>query len=120
MIRRPPRSTPVAFRQGGFDSVLPTKESIFNSLLNRWNKYSGIELTNIPLESIYPSAFNIRTEIISNYDNKFVGCLGEITYRILGNVEPIGIKQINALADFILYTGVGRKTTMGMGMAIRI
>jgi CRISPR-associated endoribonuclease Cas6 len=112
-------STPVAFRQGGFDSVLPTKESVFNSLLNRWNKYSGIELTNIPLESIYPSAFNIRTEIINNYDNKFIGCLGEITYRILGNVEPTGIKQINALADFVLYTGVGRKTTMGMGMVRR-
>ncbi|TAE61385.1 MAG: CRISPR-associated endoribonuclease Cas6 [Nostocales cyanobacterium] len=112
-------STPVAFRQGGFDNVLPTRESVFNSLLNRWNKYSEIELNNIPLESIYPSAFNIRTEVISNYENKFIGCLGEISYRILGNVEAIRIKQINALADFALYTGVGRKTTMGMGMIRR-
>ncbi|MFM6311580.1 MAG: CRISPR-associated endoribonuclease Cas6 [Dolichospermum sp.] len=112
-------STPVAFRQGGFDNVLPTRESVFNSLLSRWNKYSGIELTNIPLESIYPSAFNIKTEVISNYENKFIGCLGEISYRILGNVEATGIKQINTLADFVLYTGIGRKTTMGMGMVRR-
>ncbi|MTJ09712.1 MULTISPECIES: CRISPR-associated endoribonuclease Cas6 [unclassified Anabaena] len=112
-------STPVAFRQGAFDNVLPTRESVFNSLLNRWNKYSGIELTNIPLESIYPSAFNIGTEVISNYENKFIGCLGEISYRILGNVDAIGIKQINALADFVLYAGIGRKTTMGMGMVRR-
>jgi CRISPR-associated endoribonuclease Cas6 len=112
-------STPVAFRQGAFDNTLPTRESVFNSLLNRWNKYSGIELNNIPLESIYPSAFNIRTEVIGNYKNKFIGCLGEISYRILGNVETIGIKQINALTNFVLYAGIGRKTTMGMGMVRR-
>ncbi|MEA5551091.1 CRISPR-associated endoribonuclease Cas6 [Anabaena cylindrica UHCC 0172] len=112
-------STPVAFRQGGFDNLLPTRESVFNSLLNRWNKYSGIELNNIPLEAIYPSVFNINTEVISNYENKFIGCLGEISYRILGNVEAIGIKQVNALANFALYAGIGRKTTMGMGMVRR-
>jgi CRISPR-associated endoribonuclease Cas6 len=45
--------------------------------------------------------------------------VGEISYRILGDVEPLVIKQINALADFALYAGVGRKTTMGMGMVRR-
>ncbi|HLP87438.1 MAG TPA: CRISPR-associated endoribonuclease Cas6 [Nostocaceae cyanobacterium] len=113
-------STPVAFRQGGFDSILPTRECVFNSLLNRWHKYSGIELTNIPLDSVYPSYCQINTEVLSNYDSKFIGCVGKINYRILGDVESIGIKQINALADFALYAGVGRKTTMGMGMMRRV
>ncbi|KAB8332141.1 CRISPR-associated endoribonuclease Cas6 [Scytonema tolypothrichoides VB-61278] len=113
-------ATPVAFRQGGYDTILPIRECVFNSLLSRWNKYSGIEFTNIPIESIYPSFCNIHTEVIRNYDNKFVGCVGEISYRILGDIEPIAIKQINALADFALYAGVGRKTTMGMGMIRRL
>jgi CRISPR-associated endoribonuclease Cas6 len=113
-------ATPVAFRQGGYDTVLPSKECVFNSLISRWNKYSGIEFSNIPVESIYPSFFNIQTEVLSNYDSKFIGCIGEISYRILGDVEPIAIRQINALADFALYAGVGRKTTMGMGMARRL
>jgi CRISPR-associated endoribonuclease Cas6 len=113
-------ATPVAFRQGAYDTVMPVRESVFNSLLSRWNKYSGIEFSNIPIESIYPSSLNIHTEAISNYDNKFIGCVGEVTYRILGDVEPMAIKQINALADFALYTGVGRKTTMGMGMTRRL
>ncbi|NMG09701.1 CRISPR-associated endoribonuclease Cas6 [Brasilonema sp. UFV-L1] len=113
-------ATPVAFRQGGYDTILPTRECVFNSLLSRWNKYSGIEFTNIPIESIYPSFCNIHTEVIRNYDNKFVGCVGEMSYRILGDIEPIAIKQINALADFALYAGVGRKTTMGMGMIRRL
>ncbi|MEA5618705.1 CRISPR-associated endoribonuclease Cas6 [Cronbergia sp. UHCC 0137] len=113
-------ASPVAFRQGGFDNVLPTKESVFNSLLNRWNKYSGIEFTDFSLESIYPSSFQINTRVTSNYDNKFIGCVGEIGYRILGNVETMAIKQINTLADFALYAGLGRKTTMGMGIVRRI
>ena len=113
-------ATPVAFRQGGYDTILPTRECFFNSLLTRWNKYSGIEFANTPIESIYPSFCNIHTEVVSNYDSKFIGCIGEISYRILGDVEPIAIKQINALADFALYAGVGRKTTMGMGMTRRL
>ncbi|MBD0264101.1 MAG: CRISPR-associated endoribonuclease Cas6 [Tolypothrix sp. Co-bin9] len=113
-------ATPTAFRQGGYDTVLPIRECVFNSLLNRWNKYSGIEFDNIPVESIYPSFFNINTQVVSNYDSKFIGCVGEISYRILGDVEPISIKKINALADFAIYAGVGRKSTMGMGMVRRV
>lgn len=109
-------STPTAFRQGQYDTTLPTRESVFNSLLSRWNKYSGIEFTQIAIESIFPSFVNIHTEILADSRSKFIGIIGEVTYKILGAVEPIQIKQINALADFALYTGVGRKTTMGMGM----
>jgi CRISPR-associated endoribonuclease Cas6 len=46
--------------------------------------------------------------------------VGEVSYRILGDVEPLAIKQVNALADFAVYCGVGRKTPMGMGMTRRI
>jgi CRISPR-associated endoribonuclease Cas6 len=113
-------ATPTAFRQGQYDTALPTRDCVFNSLLNRWNKYSGIELSNISIESIFPSFFNIRTEIAADSRSKFIGCVGEIGYRILGDVDAIAIKQINALADFALYCGVGRKTPMGMGMLRRL
>ncbi|MDZ8070464.1 MAG: CRISPR-associated endoribonuclease Cas6 [Nostoc sp. DedQUE08] len=113
-------STPTAFRQGQYDTTLPTRESVFNSLLSRWNKYSGIELTQIAIESIFPSFVNIHTEILADSRSKFIGIIGEVNYKILGAVEPIQIKQINALADFALYAGIGRKTTMGMGMTRRL
>ncbi|MCG6133778.1 MAG: CRISPR-associated endoribonuclease Cas6 [Nostoc sp. LLA-1] len=113
-------ATPVSFRQGGYDNVLPLKESVFNSLLSRWNKYSGMEIASIAIESVYPSAFNINTEVLTNYESKFIGCVGRIGYRILGDVEPLVIKQMNTLANFALYAGLGRKTTMGMGMVRRV
>ncbi|MBD2384632.1 CRISPR-associated endoribonuclease Cas6 [Cylindrospermum sp. FACHB-282] len=113
-------ATPAAFRQGKFDTTLPTRECVFNSLLSRWNKYSGSEFTQIAIESIFPSFINIHTEALADSRSKFIGVVGEVNYRLLGEIEPIQIKQINALADFAVYAGIGRKTTMGMGMVRRL
>jgi CRISPR-associated endoribonuclease Cas6 len=113
-------ATPVAFRQGKYDTALPTRDSVFNSVLSRWNKYSGIEFSELSLESLFPSYFNIQTEIVMDSRSRFIGCVGEITYKIMGDVEPLKIKQINVLSDFAIYSGVGRKTTMGMGMGRRV
>ena len=111
--------TPTASRQNQFDCALPTRELVFNSLINRWNQYSGIELPKTLIEPIFPSFFDIRTELVADSRSKFIGCIGAMNFRILGDVEPLVIKQINALADFALYSGVGRKTPMGMGMVRR-
>ncbi len=112
--------TPATFRQGKYDSALPTRECIFNGLLNRWNHYSGIPFPETLTEFLFPSYFDIRTELVNHPDGRWAGCVGTITYRILGDVDPIAIKQLNTIADFALYTGVGRKTPMGMGMVRRI
>ncbi|WP_448561804.1 CRISPR-associated endoribonuclease Cas6 [Trichothermofontia sp.] len=112
-------STPTTFRQTKFDAALPTKEAVFQSLFYRWHKYSGIAFDKAILEPIYPSFFDIRTEIAIESRSKFIGCVGTVTFQILGEVEPEIVKQINALADFAFFSGVGRKTPMGMGMVKR-
>lgn len=112
--------TPTNFRQGVYDSAMPTRESIFGSLANRWNKYSEIAIEPTFIEAIFPSFFNIRTEVSTDSRSKFIGCVGEVSYRIMGDINSLAIKQINALADFALYSGVGRKTPMGMGMTRRL
>ncbi|HBB30863.1 MAG TPA: CRISPR-associated endoribonuclease Cas6 [Cyanobacteria bacterium UBA8803] len=112
--------TPTAFRQSQFDCALPTRDLVFNSLINRWNQYSGIELPKTLVEHIFPSFFDIHTQVAVDSRSKFIGCVGVINFRIMGEVEPLVIKQINALADFALYSGIGRKTPMGMGMIRRL
>jgi CRISPR-associated endoribonuclease Cas6 len=114
-------ATPTAFRQGKYDSPLPTRDNVFKSLCDRWNTYSEVPIDPEIIEYIFPSRFDIKTEVVKNYDtHSFIGCIGEIGYRILGDVEPLVIKQINALADFAIFSGIGRKTTMGMGMVRRV
>lgn len=111
--------TPTTFRQTQYDSALPTKELVFQSLLRRWNQYSGIAFSEAIVEPIFPSYFDIRTEIVMDSRSKLIGCVGEVTFTILGEVEAETIRQINTLADFAMYAGVGRKTPMGMGMVRR-
>lgn len=111
--------TPTTFRVSKYDCAMPTKETVFNSLLKRWNLYSDIPFPKEIIEPIYPSFFNIRTEIAIDSRSKLIGCVGDITFQILGDVDSETIQQINTLADFALYAGVGRKTPMGMGMVRR-
>lgn len=112
--------TPTTFRCKQYDSALPTPELVFQSLLRRWNHYSGIPFPKESIDPIYPSRFDIETAIAIDNRSKFIGCLGTLTFQILGDVEPTVIKQINTLANYALYAGVGRKTPMGMGMVRRI
>jgi CRISPR-associated endoribonuclease Cas6 len=111
--------TPATFRQGKFDSALPTRECVFQSLLNRWNRYSGIPFEETLIEHLFPSFFDIRTELVEHPEGRWAGCVGTIAYRILGDADAIATKQLNTLADFALYSGIGRKTPMGMGMVRR-
>lgn len=112
--------TPATFRQGKYDSALPTRECVFKSLLSRWNRYSGLSFTDELIEALFPSFFDIQTELVHHPDGKWAGCVGTVSYRILGEVSAEQIKQANALADFAVYSGVGRKTPMGMGMVRRL
>jgi len=112
--------TPATFRQGKYDSALPTRECVFQSLLTRWNRYSNIPFPETLIEYLFPSFFDIRTELVNHPEGRWAGCVGTIAFRILGDVDPIAIKQLNTLADFALYSGIGRKTPMGMGMVKRL
>lgn len=112
--------TPATFRQGKYDSALPTRECVFQSLLNRWNHHSGMVFSETLVECLFPSFFDIRTELVNHPEGKWAGCVGTIGFRILGDVDATTVKQLNTLADFAIYSGIGRKTPMGMGMMKRI
>ena len=115
-------ATPTAFGKGKYNDSLPTPESIFKSLCKRWNQYSSIEisLAELPLLSLFPCYFNIHTEVVKDSKSTNIGCVGDISYKAFGNITPQQIKYLNTLADFALYCGMGKRTTMGMGMVRRI
>ncbi|BAQ65849.1 CRISPR-associated endoribonuclease Cas6 [Geminocystis sp. NIES-3709] len=113
-------ATPTAFRHGKYDVFLPTADLVFSSLLRRWQKYSLIPLNDLNFDFLFPSYFNINTEIIIQENTKFIGCIGDINYKILGELDRATIKGINVLADYGFYAGLGRKTTMGFGILKRL
>ncbi|MEL7495835.1 MAG: CRISPR-associated endoribonuclease Cas6 [Cyanobacteria bacterium J06554_11] len=113
--------SPVTFRISDYDSSLPTRDRVFKSLLKRWNHYSQIPFPDDIIEHIFPAAYNIRSDIAIDSRSKLIGCIGDITFQILGkDISPKTIQQINALAQFSLFTGIGRKTSMGMGQTFYV
>lgn len=113
--------SPVTFRISEYDSSLPTRDRVFKSLLKRWNHYSQIPFPESLIEHIYPAAYNIHSDIAIDSRSKLIGCIGDITFQILGkDITPTTIKQINALAQLSLFAGIGRKTSMGMGQTFYI
>jgi CRISPR-associated endoribonuclease Cas6 len=107
--------TPTAFRVSKFDSSLPDRDLVFRSLLKKWNRYSKNPFSESIIDFVYPTFFNIKTEIVRDRRSKFIGCVGDMTFSILGDADPQTIKQLNALTRFAFFAGIGRKTTMGMG-----
>jgi CRISPR-associated endoribonuclease Cas6 len=112
--------TPTSFRQGEVDNPIPDSDRVFKSLLRKWNQYSGIAIPATLISHIAPSFVDIRTAIAPDSRSQFVGCIGDLSFKLFGKVDPVMVKQFNALADFAMFAGVGRKTPMGMGMTRRV
>lgn len=109
--------TPTVFRQGEYESPLPTREALFHSLRKCWNRYSGLVFAPDTITPLVAKDFNLRTVPIPIGNNETViGCLGDLSFQILDTADPLVIKRINALTNFSRYCGIGHKTFLGLGM----
>jgi CRISPR-associated endoribonuclease Cas6 len=126
--KQPPESVlrmelaaPVAFRSAGMTVPLPMPGLVFGSLLDRWSAFSTIpldpELRAIAQGTVGISQFHLTSvPVPQKQDGLEIGCAGEITYNYLGS-EAVWLHQLRILAAYAAYSGIGLKTTMGMGQA---
>ena len=115
--------SPTSFRIKGKQCTLPEPSLIFSSLVDRWNSFSGIRFSKDFLEKldrVYPSQFELRSELIQFSNYKIIGFKGMVEYRFGKEFTSEEKRVINTLADFAFYAGVGYKTTMGMGQTMRL
>jgi CRISPR-associated endoribonuclease Cas6 len=107
---------------------LPEPELVFGSLRKRWNTFAPPpmalerELSEYAAESVVVKQYQIETKMQHYGRSPQVGFLGRVTYVAMGRGEKAERfrRQINLLADFAFYSGVGYKTTQGMGQCRRI
>jgi CRISPR-associated endoribonuclease Cas6 len=124
--------TPTAFSLGQRPwgkqfHVLPEARFVFGSLLRSWNAFApaGLAMEAAPLEqylendAVILEINGLRTVMWRYPRHLQVGFTGRVSYGFKGKDEALR-RQLNALADFAFYAGVGYKTTMGMGQARRI
>ena len=118
-------SSPTAFRSAGRRNVLfPEPSLVFNSLLNRWNAFSPIKMDASLQQDIDShillSRYRLETRMINFGNYQETGFVGRCNFLLGDTLSEERVKSANALANFAFYSGVGAKTTMGMGQARRI
>jgi CRISPR-associated endoribonuclease Cas6 len=105
--------TPTSFKQNQNIQPFPLPDLVFNSLLRRWNRFAPAELQfpQVQWQALI-SAFELKTHALKMEAGAEIGAKGWIKYRF---PDPEQARIASVLANFAVFSGVGRKTAMGMG-----
>jgi len=111
--------TPCAFKSAGEYAILPSKEWIIKSLVNKWDVFSennkiGDEfaIQNI-IDCCRIVKYNLRSTVYPLKDVKIPSFTGFVTLSARGNEQLL--RLFNLIACFGEFSGIGIKTALGMG-----
>lgn len=109
--------TPVSYKDDNKYIIIPDIKLILSNLINKWNAFSSNNIDkNIYEEYLirtFISNYNIKSTTFSLEKIKIKGYIGEIEITIKANQMMINI--LNMLFEFAEYSGLGIKTSIGMG-----
>jgi len=117
--------TPTSFRMAGsrLNMPLPWPRLVFQSLDNKWNKFSPIAIDvdwAVFDRHVSIARHRLRTQMVDFGRYRQVGFVGECWYIVDRQAGKHLLQVIHALAEFAGYSGVGAKTAMGMGQVQQI
>lgn len=126
LLNRSPRNwlsftfgSPTAFKLGGHHVPLPLPELVFGSLADRWNEFSPTlfspSMRAFGHEFIAIADYNLRSRrTVTKGNGLVIGGVGSVTYKCFApNADWLA--QVQVLASFAVFSGVGVKTAEGMG-----
>lgn len=110
--------TPTVFRHGPWDYPLPHPEMLFTSLYRKWKAFwtfplSEKELKYMVYKNVYILAHKIRVQKVDFSFSTLRGFVGNV---VIGVKDEELSRLLHALLKFGEFSGVGRKSTMGMGV----
>ncbi len=115
--------SPTSFQSKGMHVPVPLPNLVFGSLVDRWNAFSPItlspEVRRFGEEMVALSNYRLQSiPVLQKSGAPLIGGVGRATYSALGG-DRYWLATMNMLADFAFYSGVGVKTTIGMGQVWR-
>lgn len=116
-------ASPTAFKSQEMMVPIPMPGLAFGSLFDRWNAFSPIQIPDdmraFGESAVAVSHYQLHTETLQHKRKSImIGAVGRVTYTALGG-DRYWLAVMNLLADFALYSGVGVKTTSGLGQVRR-
>lgn len=110
------------FRDDDRHIVFPRVNYLFNSLYSKWEEFSEQDLIieREDFNQIYVSRYDLKSAMEKFNEYPIKGFQGECEYEIDSKLSKEKVKDLNLLADFAFYSGVGYKTTMGLGQVAKV
>ena len=111
--------TPTSFKSGGKDMIYPSVRLIFQNLINRFNLFSkdiGIakdEFIPVLEKAILLKDYKLSSTTFSLEGVRIPSFCGELVYLI--NAPQHIVNLVHMLSEFAMYSGIGIKTSIGMG-----
>jgi CRISPR-associated endoribonuclease Cas6 len=115
--------SPTAFQSKEMHVPVPLPNLVFGSLVDRWNAFSPVtlspEVRRFGEEMVALSSYHLESQAVQQKNGvPIIGGVGRATYTALGG-DRYWLATMQMLADFALYSGVGVKTTIGLGQVRR-
>lgn len=116
--------TPTAFRVNGSYQIYPTVKHIFNSIINKHDfiqsdtSFYSKEVMEQIENGVSIVNYNLRSVKFDLESIKIPSFIGEITLRVDGSNQFSSF--IEAVLQYGTYSGVGIKSSLGMGKIIRL
>ena len=109
--------SPTSFKQLQNIQTFPLPQLVFGSLFRKWNSFAPDEhkFPDIQWKGLV-SAYELKTQALKMESGAEIGAQGYVKYRFKDEEQA---KIANILANFAFFSGVGRKTSMGMGQVRR-
>lgn len=103
----------------------PSPAMLFGSLAAAWNEHLPISLDKRAIrayaeETVVVGLYRLESRVFRYWGQPQIGATGVITYLLQDRQNRELGRVLNLLADFAFYSGVGYKTTMGMGQVRRV
>lgn len=116
--------SPTAFQSKEMHVPVPLPNLVFGSLVDRWNTFSPVtlspEVRRFGEEMVALSNYRLESQVVPQKGGTpLIGGVGRATYTALGG-DRYWLATMQMLADFALFSGVGVKTTIGMGQVRRV
>lgn len=103
--------------------VLPDPFFVFGELADYWDRLTGSttqeDVHQYASFSMVVARHDIETRMYEYRNSKQIGFTGTVSFKLFDKENEAMVRHLNRLADLVFYTGVGYKTTMGMGQVIR-
>jgi CRISPR-associated endoribonuclease Cas6 len=104
--------------------ILPDPSLVFGELAGYWDRLTGSDTQSAVRDyatfGVVVARHNIETHMYEYRNSKQIGFTGSVSFKLMDKDSTALARHLNRLADLAFYTGVGYKTTMGMGQVSRI